>query len=359
MMLVTARRPPTKAYTIPKRSYVREWGVRPIEVKVGLPEMRCSTDDNSVALHHDDVVVPADKPCDVAELIRIGRDREAAERGSEQEADMSKTLTLDDLTTVKEKQHATWSSGDYAVIGTTLQLMGEWLCEAVDVSAGWKVLDVAAGNGNAALAAARRGCEVVATDYVEGLLDRARLRADADGLTLATKVADAEDLPFEDGIFDAVLSTVGVMFTPDPRRAARQLVRVVRPGGRIGLANWTPEGFVGQMFRIIGQHVPPPAGVPSPLQWGTEAGVEALLGGECNLEVSRRSFTFRYRSAPDYFETFGAFYGPIVKALAALDETGRASLRDQLVALAELHNRNENDALSIDSEYLEVIATRR
>ena len=272
---------------------------------------------------------------------------------------MSETLTLEALTAVKEKQHATWSSGDYAVIGTTLQLMGEQLCEAVDVSAGWKVLDVAAGNGNAALAAARRGCEVVATDYVEDLLDRARRRADADGLTLTTKVADAEDLPFADGSFDAVLSTVGVMFTPDPRRAAHQLVRVVRPGGRVGLANWTPKGFVGQMFRIVGGHVPPPAGVPSPLQWGTEEGIEALLGSECDVEVTRRSFTFRYRSAHDYFETFGAFYGPIVKALAALDEAGRASLRDQLVALAEDHNRNENDALSIDSEYLEVVATRR
>jgi len=311
-----------------------------------------------MVLRHDDSVVPADRPRDVAELIRIGRDREAAERGSEQEENMSKTLTHDALTAVKEKQHATWSSGDYAVIGTTLQLMGEQLCEAIDLSAGWKVLDVAAGNGNAALAAARRGCEVVATDYVEGLLDQAGRRAEADGLTLSTKVADAEDLPFADGTFDAVLSTVGVMFTPDPARAADQLVRVVRPGGRIGLANWTPDGFVGQMFKIVGGHVPPPAGVPSPLQWGTEAGVDALLGAECDVEVTRRSFTFRYRSAHDYFETFGAFYGPIVKALAALDEAGRTSLRDQLVALAEDHNRNGNDALTIDSEYLEVVAFR-
>ncbi len=271
---------------------------------------------------------------------------------------MSDTLTLEALTAVKEKQHATWSSGDYAVIGTTLQLMGEQLCEAIDLSAGWKVLDIAAGNGNAALAAARRGCEVVATDYVEGLLDRAGRRAEADGLAITTKVADAEDLPFADGTFDAVLSTVGVMFTPNPRRAADQLTRVVRPGGHIGLANWTPEGFVGQMFKIIGGHVPPPAGVPSPLQWGTEAGVDTLLGAECDVETTRRSFTFRYRSAHDFFETFGAFYGPIVKALAALDESGRASLRDQLVGLAEDLNRNENDALTIDSEYLEVVATR-
>jgi SAM-dependent methyltransferase len=339
--------------------------------------MRCSADDGRVTFRHDGAVTPAGGPRDVTQLIRVGRDREAAEQGrsgqltsvegrrpqhrteSEQEEDMSETLTPDDLTAVKEKQHATWSSGNYAVIGTTLQLMGEQLCEAVDLSAGWKVLDVAAGNGNAALAAARRGCEVVATDYVEGLLERARCRAAADGLALTTKVADAEDLPFADGTFDAALSTVGVMFTPDPRRAAHQLVRVVRPGGRIGLANWTPEGFVGQMFKIVGQHVPPPAGVPSPLQWGTEAGVEALLGSECDLKVTRRNFTFRYRSAHDYFETFRAFYGPLVKALAALELPGRTSLRDQLVALAEDHNRNENDALIIDSEYLEVVAFRR
>lgn len=271
---------------------------------------------------------------------------------------MNSTLTLDDLAVIKQRQQATWSAGDYAVIGTSLQIMGEQLCEAVDVCAGWKVLDVAAGNGNAALAAARRGCAVTATDYVEDLLDRARRRADADGLPLTTKVADAEDLPFEDDSFDAVLSTVGVMFTPDPERAARELIRVVRPRGRIGLANWTPEGFVGQMFKIVGQHVAPPAGVPSPLQWGTHARLEALLGAECDLEVARRTFTFRYRSAQDHFETFKEFYGPLVKALAALDEAGRTSLRDQLVRLADDFNRNGSGALTVDAEYLEVVATR-
>jgi SAM-dependent methyltransferase len=271
---------------------------------------------------------------------------------------MSTTLTLDAFAAVKEKQQATWAAGDYAVIGTSLQIIGERLCEAVDVSAGWKVLDVAAGNGNAALAAARRGCEVTATDYVEALLDRARRRADADGLPLATKVADAEDLPFEEGSFDAVLSTVGVMFTPDPERAAGELRRVVRRGGRIGLANWTAEGFVGQMFKIVGHHVPPPEGVPSPLQWGTDARVEALLGAECDLEITRRTFAFRFRSAGDYFETFRVFYGPLVKAWAALDEAGRTSLRDRLMGLADDHNRNENGALTIDAEYLEVVATR-
>ncbi len=272
---------------------------------------------------------------------------------------MTETLTADALASIKEKQQATWSSGNYAVIGTTLQMMGEHLCEAVDVCAGWKVLDVAAGNGNAALAAARRGCEVVATDYVEHLLERALGRAEADGVPLTTQVADAEDLPFEDGAFDVALSTVGVMFAPDPRRAAQELIRVVRPGGRIGLANWTPEGFVGQMFKIVGQHVPPLTGIPSPLQWGTEPWLNELLGGECDLVVIRRNHTFRFRSAEDYFETFKAFYGPLVKALAALDEAGQRSLGDQLVGLANRCNRSDNPALSIDAEYLEVVATRR
>ena len=271
---------------------------------------------------------------------------------------MTETLTFDALSAIKVRQQATWSSGDYAVIGTTLQLMGERLCEAVDVSAGWRVVDVAAGNGNASLAAARRGCDVVATDYVEELLDRARRRAEAEGLPLATEVADAEELPFEDESFDAALSTVGVMFTPDPGRAAGELVRVVRPGGRIGLANWTPEGYVGQMFRVVGQHVPPPAGVPSPLEWGTDARIEELLGASCDLEITRRTFSFRHRSPHHFFETFRQFYGPLVQANAVLDEAGRASLREQLVALADSHNRNETGSLTIDAEYLEVVATR-
>jgi SAM-dependent methyltransferase len=272
---------------------------------------------------------------------------------------MSTTLTLDDLAAVKEKQQATWASGNYATIGTTLQIIGEQLCEAVDVSAGWRVLDVAAGNGNASLAAARRGCDVVATDYVDHLLERAAQRAAAEELPLATQVADAEDLPFEDGTFDAVLSAVGVMFTPNPERAASELVRVVRPGGKIGLANWTPEGFVGQMFKIVGQHNPPPAGVPSPLQWGTDDRLEALLGSDCDVEIIRRHFAFRFRSAEDFFETFKDYYGPLVKAWAAQDEAGQASLRGALVALADEHNRDQHGALTVDSEYVEVVATKR
>jgi SAM-dependent methyltransferase len=263
-----------------------------------------------------------------------------------------------DLEAVKAKQQSTWSSGDYAVIGTTLQIVGEQLCEAVDVAAGSQVLDVAAGNGNASLAAARRGAEVTATDYVEALLQRATQRAAADGVPLTTRVADAEDLPFEDGSFDAVISTFGVMFTPDHARAAGELLRVCRPGGRIGLANWTPEGFVGRMFKIVGQHVPPPAGVASPLAWGTEDHLHELLGAGARVEVSRRHFTFRFRSPADFFETFKTFYGPMLRAWEALDDAGRASLRGQLEALASDAGRSSATGIAIPSEYLEVVATR-
>ena len=271
---------------------------------------------------------------------------------------MTTTLPADDLIAVKGRQQATWASGDYARIGTTLQLVGESLAEAVDIQAGWTVLDVAAGNGNASLAAARRGAEVTATDYVESLLDRAALRAEADGLPLTTQQADAEALPFDDGSFDAVLSTFGVMFTPNPTQSGAELVRVCRAGGRIGLANWTPEGFIGQMFKIVGAHVPPPAGVPSPLQWGTEAALHERLAG-ADVQVARKHFTFRYRSADDFFETFRTYYGPTLKAWEALDDAGRQSFREQLVALADGANRAGNGSLAVDSEYLEVVATKR
>ena len=263
-----------------------------------------------------------------------------------------------DLEAVKAKQQATWGSGDYALIGVTLQIVGESLCEAVDVAPGSAVLDVAAGNGNASLAAARRGADVTASDYVEALLQRAKQRADADGVPLRTRVADAEALPFEDASFDAVLSTFGVMFTPNHQQAAAELVRVCRPGGRIGLANWTPEGFVGGMFKVIGQHVPPPAGVPSPLAWGTEDRLRELLDG-ADVEIARRTFTFRYRSPADFFDTFRTFYGPVLRAHEALDEAGRQSLRTGLESHAHEASRPCGSGIAIPSEYLEVVATRR
>jgi ubiquinone/menaquinone biosynthesis C-methylase UbiE len=271
---------------------------------------------------------------------------------------MSQTLDAEALDTIKGRQQATWASGDYAVIGTTLQVVGETLAESVDIAAGSKVLDVAAGNGNASLAAARRGANVVATDYVEGLLEGTRRRAEANGLHIETRYADAENLPFADDSFDAALSTFGVMFTPNPDRTAAELQRVVRPGGRIGVANWTPDGFIGRMFKVVGAHVPPPAGVPSPLLWGTEDRIRELFASCEHIEVSKRQFVFRYRSAEEFFETFRIYYGPTLKAWDALDETGRASFRAGIVALATEMNRDTRGTLAVPSDYLEVVAHR-
>ena len=271
---------------------------------------------------------------------------------------MTSTATVD-YDAVKIKQQATWATGDYSVVGTTLQITGEALCESVDIEAGERVLDVAAGNGNATLAAARRGASVTAVDYVPALLHAARARAAADGLTIDYREADAEALPFEAATFDAVLSVFGVMFTPNQERAAAELLRVCRPGGRIGLASWTPDGFIGQMFRIVGRYVPPPAGVRPPPQWGTEDRIAELLGGQvASVEARRRTFQFRYRSPQDWVNTFRTYYGPLVRAFAALDEAGQRDLEQDLLQLAASHNTSTTGALRVPSEYLEVVAVR-
>jgi SAM-dependent methyltransferase len=274
---------------------------------------------------------------------------------------MSKTTATVDHDAIKARQQGAWSSGDYAVIGTTLQLAGELLCEAVDVAAGERVLDVAAGTGNAALAAARRGAEVTACDYVPALLEGARRRAAADGLVVVTQDADAEALPFADDAFDVVLSTFGVMFTPDQERAANELLRTCRPGGRIGLANWTPDGFVGQigqMFKVIGRYAPPPAGVRSPLEWGTEARLDELFAhGAKTVSVKRRQFVFRYRSAEQWLDTFRTYYGPTLKTFAALDPVDQLALEHELVALARENDTGRAGALRIPSAYFEVVVT--
>jgi ubiquinone/menaquinone biosynthesis C-methylase UbiE len=268
-------------------------------------------------------------------------------------------LTTLDIAAVKARQRDTWSDGDYAAIGTTLQLTGELLCEAVDVNAGELVLDVAAGNGNAALAAARRGGLVTATDYVDELLERTGRRATAEGLAIELRVADAEHLPFDDGTFDLVLSTFGVMFTPQPDVAAAELLRVCRPGGRIGLANWSPAGFIGQMFRTIGRYVPPPAGLRSPLEWGTASRLRELLdGGVSSLIITPRAFAFRYRSARHWVDAFRTQYGPVLRAFAALDPARRQDLDAELVALAAAHNESTTGTLRVPSEYVEVVAVR-
>lgn len=272
---------------------------------------------------------------------------------------ITETPAAPDLAAIKQKQQATWASGDFAVVGTTLQIVGETLAEAADIRAGERVLDVAAGNGNATLAAARRFAEVTSTDYVPALLDKGRARAEAEGLAVQFQVADAEALPFADASFDAVLSTYGVMFAPDHARAAAELLRVTKPGGRIGLANWTPEGFIGRLFRVIGAHVPPPAGLQSPALWGTAAHLDRLFGaGAARIRIDKRHFAFRYRSAAHWIQVFRDFYGPTHKAFAALDAAGQARLEADIVALLDELNVGGPQALVVPGEYLEVVVTK-
>ncbi|MBR0810489.1 methyltransferase domain-containing protein [Bradyrhizobium diazoefficiens] len=265
-----------------------------------------------------------------------------------------------DLAAVKQRQHGAWSSGDYAVVGTTLQIVGEQLCESLDLRAGSKVLDVAAGNGNATLAAARRWCDVTSTDYVPELLKRGQERAAADHLTVEFREADAEALPFADASYDVVLSTFGVMFTPDQDKAASELARVCKSGGKIGLANWTPQGFIGQLFKTIGKHLPPPAGVKSPALWGTRARLEEMFASQaCDISAEPRMFVFRYRSPEHWLDVFKTFYGPTLKAFAALDESGQAALRRDLLALLGEFNHADDGTIVVHSEYLEVVITKR
>jgi SAM-dependent methyltransferase len=264
-----------------------------------------------------------------------------------------------DFAAIKKRQQATWASGDYAVIGTSLQIVGESLAEAADVRAGEQVLDVAAGNGNATLAAARRFAHVTSTDYVGSLLDKGRERAKAEGLPVTFQVADAEALPFGDGCFDVVLSTFGVMFAPDHVGSAREMLRVVKRGGRIGLANWTPESFIGRLFKVIGAHVPPPAGVMAPPLWGTEAHLATLFGaGTASIRVQRKRFTFRYLSAAHWIQVFRDYYGPTHKAFGALDVAGQQALERDITALLEACNVGGTASLVVPSEYLEVVAVK-
>lgn len=268
------------------------------------------------------------------------------------------SLPLPDLIALKARQQGAWASGDYAVVGTTLQIVGETLCEALDLRSGERVLDVAAGNGNAALAAARRWAVVTSTDYVPALLERGRARAEADGLTIAFQPADAEALPFENAAFDVVLSTFGVMFTPNQDQAARELLRVCRSGGRIGLANWTPDGFIGQLFRTMGQHLPPPPGAQSPALWGTEARLHALFSSAGTIATQQKVFNFRYRSPEHWLEVFRTWYGPVHKAFATLPKTGQAALSQDLLTLIARFNRATDGTMVVPSDYLEVIVTK-
>ena len=265
-----------------------------------------------------------------------------------------------DFEALKTRQHGAWSSGDYAIVGTTLQIVGEELCEALDLRSGQRVLDVAAGNGNATLAAARRWCDVVSTDYVGALLERGRLRATADGLAVEFKEADAEALPFHDSEFDAVLSTFGVMFTPNQDRAASELARVCKRGGKIGLANWTPEGFIGQLFKTLGKYLPPPAGAKSPALWGTEARIKEMFASSAgDIRAERRNFVFRYRSPEHFLQIFRTYYGPVLKAFGALDAANQDALKRDILALIGTMNRAGDGTMVLPGEYLEIVVTRR
>jgi len=265
-----------------------------------------------------------------------------------------------DLATVKGRQQKAWSSGDYGKVGVTLLIMAEQLAEAADLQPGHRVLDVASGNGNASLAAARRFCDVTGVDYVPMLLEEGRRRAEAEGLPIDFVDGDAEDLPFEDASFDVVLSTLGIMFAPNQQKAARELLRVVRPGGTIGMVNWVPDGYIGELFKTMGKYVPPPPGLKPPFRWGTEAGLDELLdGGIGSLQTRRRTLAWRFPSVRHHVEFMLEFYGPLNKALGTLDEEQQWAFEGDLISLAERYNHSENGAAVLHADYLEVVATRR
>src|SRR6476620_5292322 len=270
------------------------------------------------------------------------------------------TQPAPDLAALKTRQQAAWSSGNYAIVGTTLQIVGEQLCEALDIKAGAKVLDVAAGNGMASLAAARRWCDVTSTDYVPALLERGRARAEAEGMEIEFREADAENLPFGANSFDTVLSTFGVMFTPNQDRASAELLRVCKPRGQIGLANWTPEGFIGQVFKTLGKYLPPPAGAKSPALWGTRARLTEMFDAEArSIKAESRLFKFRYRSPEHFLDVFKTYYGAVLKAFAALDPVKQEELHNDLHALIVRMNRSGDGTMVVPSEYLDVVITKR
>ena len=269
---------------------------------------------------------------------------------------MTMTATAPDLAAIKQRQQATWASGDYHMIGTQILIASELLIESLDVHSTERVLDVATGSGNAALAAARRGCEVVGIDYVPALLDRARRRAEAEGVVADFQEGDAEALAFDDGSFDIVSSVFGAMFAPDQERTANELIRVCRPGGRIGLVAHTPDGFIGNLFRTIGAHVPPPAGLRSPIQWGTEARLEGLFGAASHeIRSVKRHYVFRATSPEAYVQYWVRFYGPTLKAFAAVGDEGREALKADILALIARFNTADDGTMVVPSEYLETV----
>ena len=264
-----------------------------------------------------------------------------------------------DLDAIKARQRTTWASGDFGIIGTTLQIVGESLCEAVNVRSGSKVLDVAAGNGNCSLAAARRWCEVTSTDYVPALLDDGRRRAEAERLPITFQEADVEALPFTDGTFDVVLSSFGVMFAPNHEKSASEMLRVCRSNGRIGLANWTPRGFIGRLFAVVGRYVPPPAGLTPPARWGTEEHLEHLFRASASdIKTTPRDFFFRYRSPQHWVDVFRSWYGPVHKAFAGLPAEKQPQLEKDLIDLIAEFNTSGDSTMIVPGEYLEVVVVK-
>jgi SAM-dependent methyltransferase len=262
--------------------------------------------------------------------------------------------------TLKSRQQSTWASGDFSVVAARIVFQAEHLCESADLQAGWRVLDVATGSGNAAIAAARRGCEAVGVDYVPALLERGRIRAEAEHLDVAFVEGDAEDLPFPDASFDAVISIYGVMFAPDHQKAASELARVCRPGGRIALASWTPDGFIGETFRVFSRYLPPAPGLQPPVRWGDEAYLGSLFGNVAASATShRRTAVFRFRSAEENVDFFRTHYGPTLRAFESLDPTARDALRNDLIALARRYDRNGGTGpIAITGDYLETVIER-
>jgi SAM-dependent methyltransferase len=262
-----------------------------------------------------------------------------------------------DLAQVKSRQQVMWASGDFHAVAALIQPIADALCDAVDLQAGWRVLDVATGSGNAAIAAARCGAEVVGIDYVPALLERGRRRAEAEGVTIDLIEGDAEAIPFADDSFDAVLSVFGSMFAPNHPQAAAELTRVARPGGRIGLAAWTPDGFIGEMLKVVAAHVPPPAGVASPVLWGTEQHLRELFADRVDsISCAERTFTYRFRSPEAFVDLFRTYYGPTVKAFEAVGENGTDALHSDLVELVKRHARTNGAAIAIPATYLETVA---
>lgn len=264
------------------------------------------------------------------------------------------------LEEIKARQQMMWGSGDYGKIAWITVPLADVLADAIEVKPGSTVLDVATGTGHVALAMARRFCDTIGVDYVASLLETARKRAATEGLNVEFKEGDAENLPFEDDRFDYVVSNIGAMFAPNQEKTASELIRVCKPGGTIGMVNWTPSGYIGELFKTIGKHVPPPAELKPAALWGTEDRVRELFGDAvATLTFKQGSLRQNYLSPEHFAEFFVSNYGPTLKASETLDEQARQAFMDDLVELARRFNKYGDEACSVDADYTVVIATKR